>query len=405
MKILYADAVDERHLGGLVDEGHEYTIDAGLTAESLPDAISGYDVLVVRSTKVNAAAIEQGDALSLIVRAGAGTDNIDKNAASDRGVLVCNVPGRNAIAVAELTLGLLMAIERRIVDNTTDLRSGDWNKSQYSKADGVFGKTLGIIGLGDIGLAVAERAKAFGVTVNAVRKGGRSPEVEAAIRRIGIRMVDSTDELLAESDIVTLHVPKSPETIGLVDSVFLSKMKPTGILINTARGDIVDEDALLKALDSTELRAGLDVWDNEPGKGTGAFDSSLAKHPKVVGTHHIGASTDQAQRSVALGTVETILAFCEGSPVNSVNLRSGLAGQASLTVRHLDRVGVLAQVFAILRSRGINVQEMQNQIFDGGQAAVATIGTSSQPDPETVAQLNQIDEVFHVSATSLNNKS
>lgn len=398
MRILYADAVDERHLSGLTDQGHDFTIEPSLTAESLPEVVAGYDVLVVRSTKVTAAAIDNADALSLIVRAGAGTDNIDKSAASDRGVMVCNVPGRNAIAVAELTLGLLMAIERRIVDNTTDLRTGAWNKKLYSNADGLFGKSMGIIGLGDIGLAVAERAKAFGVTVSAVRKPNRSADIEASIRRIGIRMVDSTDILLNESDIVSLHIPKSPETQNLVDVNFLSKMRPNAILLNTSRGDVVDERALLNALDSSNLRVGLDVWDNEPGKGTGPFDSVLAKHPRVIGTHHIGASTDQAQRSVAVGTVETIQAFCEGSPINSVNLRSESSGQANLTVRHLDRVGVLAQVFAILRSHGLNVQEMQNQIFDGGQAAVATISTSNQPDPETLAQLNGIDEVFHVSA-------
>ncbi len=398
MKILYADAVDERHLSGLTDQGHEYTVEPSLTAETLPGAISGYDVLVVRSTKVTAEAIESADALSLIVRAGAGTDNIDKSAASDRGVLVCNVPGRNAIAVAELTMGLLMAIERRLVDNTTDLRAGEWNKKLYSKADGLFGKSLGIIGLGDIGLALAERAKAFGVTISAVRKPGRSADTEASIRRIGIRMVDSIDVLLDESDIVSLHIPKSPETQKLVNADFLSKMRPTAILLNTSRGDVVDEQALMDALDSSDLRVGLDVWNNEPGQGVGRFDSVLAKHPQVVGTHHIGASTDQAQRSVAVGTVETIQAFCDGAPINSVNLRSESSGQANLTVRHLDRVGVLAQVFAILRSQGLNVQEMQNQIFDGGQAAVATISTSKQPDPETLAQLNSIDEVFHVSA-------
>ncbi len=396
MRILYADTVDETRLRPLRDAGHECIVDPSLNARSLVPAIGGCDVVVVRSTKVTAEAIDNADRLGLIVRAGAGTDNIDKAAASASGIFVCNVPGRNAIAVAELTLGLLLAVDRRIPDNVADLREGTWSKTDYTQADGLYGKRMGIIGLGDIGLAVAERAKAFGISVAAVRKPGRSPDVQSSIRSIGIRMVDSLEALLDESDIVSLHVPKAPETLGMVNRDFLARLPTGAILLNTSRGDVVDERALVEALDRGSVRAGIDVWGEEPSSGKGRFESELARHPRVVGTHHIGASTAQAQQSVADGTVHAIQAYLAGSPVDCVNLRTEPSGTCTLTIRHLDRIGVLAQIFAVLRKNGINVQEMQNQVFEGGIAAVASINVSVSPTAEVVETLRGIDEVFNV---------
>jgi D-3-phosphoglycerate dehydrogenase len=396
VKILYADSIDESRLTPLQDAGHECVVNAGLTSDTLVAELAGIDVLVVRSTKVTAEAIAGADQLGLIVRAGAGTDNIDKQAASERGIFVCNVPGRNAIAVAELTLGLLLAVDRRIVENSHDLRNGVWNKSTYTKADGLAGKRLGIIGLGDIGLAVAERAKAFGLSVSAERKPSRSPRVQQAIRTIGIRMVDTRSELLADCDIISLHVPRSADTVGLVDAEFLATLPDNAIILNTSRGDVIDEAALLSAIETKRLRAGLDVFANEPSSGTGEFSSALASHPSVVGTHHIGASTAQAQRSVSDGAVEVIMAYIAGSPTNCVNLRSDPSGTCTITIRHLDRVGVLAKVFAVLRTNGLNVQQMQNQVFQGDEAAVATINASISPTQEVVDELLNIDEVLNV---------
>lgn len=396
MRILYADSVDEHAAERLATAGHSVDIRPDLTADTLADAIPGYEVLVVRSTKVTADAIAACDGLGLIVRAGAGTDNIDSAAASARGIYVCNVPGRNAIAVAELAMGLILALDRRIPDNTADLRDGRWDKKTYTAADGIFGKQLAILGLGDIGLAVAERAKAFGMTVVAQRKANRSDPALAAIRSIGIRLVDTREELLGSSDVVSIHVPKSEDTAGMVDDAFLAAMPDGAYLINTSRGDVVDEAALLRALDAGRIRAGLDVWNNEPGSGQDAFSSPLARHPGVVGTHHIGASTEQAQRSVAEGTVETIESYLNGDPINCVNIRREPSGESCLTIRHLDRVGVLAQVFAVLRSNGLNVQQMQNQVFAGGQAAVASIHIGSEPSEAVVAALSDIGEVLYV---------
>ena len=397
MQILFADDIQATHLERLRRLGHDVRVEPSLRADDLADDLPGVDVLVVRSTKVPPEAIAAADRLGLIVRAGAGTDNIDIASASDHGVYVCNVPGRNAVAVAELTMGLLLAIDRRIADGVADLRQGTWNKGRYSEADGLYGKTMAIVGLGDIGLAVAERAKAFGMTVLALRRDERPPSVQARIRAVGVRLVSSLDELLPEADIVSIHVPKSPDTRGLVDAEFLAALKPGAILLNTSRGDVVDESALLASLDQGDLRVGLDVWQGEPSGKAGEFTSALATHPRVVGSHHIGASTEQAQASVAEGTVEVIEAYLEGNVINCVNLNTNPTGTTCLTIRHLDQVGVLAQIFAVLRSHGLNVQQMQNQVFAGGRAAVATINVAAEAPNGITEQLCAIDEVLDAS--------
>jgi D-3-phosphoglycerate dehydrogenase len=394
MKLLFADAISDTQLDALRHQGHEVAVDPSLRTEDLPGRIEDAEVLVVRSTKVDEATIGAATNLSLIVRAGAGTDNIDTVAASGRGIYVCNVPGRNAVAVAELTMGLLLAVDRRIVDNTVDLRSEVWNKGLYSQADGILGSTMAIVGLGGIGLAVAERAKAFGMQVIAQRRDHRPAETQARIRAIGIRLVDTLDELLAEADVVSLHVPRTAETIGLVDHDFLARMQPGSILLNTSRADVIDEEALLEALETRQLRVGLDVWPSEPAGKGGTFASELARHPRVIGTHHIGASTNQAQESVAEGTVGVIDAYARGQVINCVNLDTNATGTSCLTVRHLDKVGVLAQVFQVLRTSGLNVQQVQNQIFTGAAAAVATVHVDGPTSDALLDQLTTIPEVL-----------
>jgi D-3-phosphoglycerate dehydrogenase len=397
MRVLFADAVDPSTVELLTEQGHECVTEPKIGAEDLPGRIAGSEVLVVRSTEVTAAAIEAGDALELIIRAGAGTNTIDVTAASEVGIYVTNVPGRNAIAVAELTMGLLLAIDRRIADNVADLRSGAWNKSTYGKADGLFGKSIGIVGLGDIGLAVAERAAAFGLRVRAVGKD-RDEEVEERIKAIGIELVDSLQELVSTSDVVTIHVPATPETESMFDSRLLGLMREGAILLNTSRGDIVDEAALLDAIEGRGIRVGLDVYPDEPGSGSAEWSSKLAQHPNVVGTHHIGASTAQAQKAVADGVVEIIEAFVRGEIVNCVNLAPTRLGTHTLHVRHFDRVGVLAGVFDVLRRRELNVEQMENRVFEGRNAAVATIDVVGEVGPDLIGALEELPNVIHVSA-------
>jgi D-3-phosphoglycerate dehydrogenase len=397
MRVLLADAIDPSTEAALSERGHDCVSAPTLSADDLPGRVAGFEALVVRSTKVTAAAVEAADALELIVRAGAGTNTIDVQAASEVGIYVTNVPGRNAIAVAELTMGLLLAIDRRIPDNVADLRAGTWDKATYGEADGVFGKTMGIVGLGEIGFAVAERAAAFGMAVRAIRKD-RDEAAEERIRGLGIELVDSLDELVATSDVVSIHVPAAPETESLFDARVLGRMKEGAILLNTSRGDVVDETALLDALETRGLRAGLDVYPGEPGSGSTGWSSPLAQHPRVVGTHHIGASTAQAQKAVADGVIEIIDAFVRGEIVNCVNLAPTRLGTHTLHVRHFDRVGVLAGVFDILRRRDLNVEQMENRVFEGRNAAVATIDVVGDVGPDLIAALEGLDDVIHVSA-------
>ncbi len=394
MKILFADSLPESHIGKVRAAGHECVLMPDLTAEDLPDHVAGVDVLTVRSTRVTEATIKASDRLSMIIRAGAGTNTIDKTAAADRGIYVCNVPGRNAVAVAELAMGLLLAVDRRIADNVADLRSGVWKKSEYSRAAGLYGRTMGVIGLGSIGLALAERAKAFGMTVLGIRRPGRSPASESRIRSVGIRLVDDVEALLHRADVVSLHVPAGDSTHHMVDADFLAAMKDGAILINTSRGEIVDEGALLAELDSGRLRAGLDVYESEPTTGRAEFDSPLASHPNVVGTHHIGASTAQAQSAIADGVIELIGAYERGEIIDCVNMETLPAGSATVTVRHYNRVGVLARVLQVLREEKLNVEQMENHIFAGSTAAAATLEVVGNVPPDLTGRIDALPDVI-----------
>ena len=210
MRILCADALDNDLLEPLRAAGHKVDVDPSLSGETLPLALAENpaDIVVVRSTKVTAEAIAASRRLGLVVRAGAGTDNIDKEAASNQGVYVSNVPGQNAIAVAELAMGLLLSIDRNIPAGVADLAAHKWDKARYSKADGVFSKTLAIIGLGEIGLALAERASAFGMSVTALAKPGRSAANVARLETAGITLVESLDELIEGCLLYTSPSPR-----------------------------------------------------------------------------------------------------------------------------------------------------------------------------------------------------
>lgn len=321
MKILFADKFPESFISELEANGHQCTLNPGLTAEDLPGAVQDSEILVVRSTRVTADVIANGSSLKMIIRAGAGTNTIDKDGAAAAGVYVCNVPGKNAIAVAELVFGLLIAIDRNIPDSILELRRGRWDKKRFSEARGLFGRSIGVVGLGAIGMAVAERAGAFGMKLHIIHKPERAPELSNRLTELGAVEVPDLAALAAACDIISFHTPASEETKKLVGTSFLKMVKPGSILINTSRGDLIDEQALIQAMDDKGIRAGLDVYMNEPGSTQGEFTSALAQHPNVFGTHHIGASTEQAQNAVAEGVVEIITAFSQGRVLHCVNLK------------------------------------------------------------------------------------
>lgn len=320
MKILFADKFQTSYLDELRARGYTCDLQPDLGADDLPASIAGADVVIVRSTRITRAAIEAADGLRLIIRAGAGTNTIDKTAAAEHGIPVCNVPGRNAVAVAELAFGLILAIDRNIPDNVADLRAGRWDKKTYSKAEGIMGRHLGIVGLGGIGLALAERAAAFGMHVHVIARPDRDAETTARLDAIGAEGAPDLDTLVARCDVVSFHVPATDETRGMINDELLAKFRDGAILINTARGEIMDEAALVRALDGKAMRAGIDVFNDEPAAGQGEFDSALARHPRVYGTHHIGASTEQAQNAIAAEIVHMLDEFERGNVLHCVNL-------------------------------------------------------------------------------------
>jgi D-3-phosphoglycerate dehydrogenase len=319
MRILVADRLPDRFVEAMAVRGHQCVVDADLTEASLPGALARVDILVVRSTRVTASAFAAADSLRLVVRAGAGTNTIDCDEATRTGVLVANVPGRNSVAVAELTMGLMLAVDRAIPDSTSELRAGRWDKQRFGAVGrGLYGRPLGIVGLGSIGLAVAERAAGFGMRLLAQAKGSRSPDASQRIAELGIELVPDLVTLASRVDVLTLHVPLKAETRGMVGEDVLDALQP-GVLLNTSRADVVDVQALLARLDAGRLSAGLDVFPDEPDSGSASWHSPLAAHPRVVGTHHVGASTQQAQEAVVDGVLEVINAFVDGVLLNVVN--------------------------------------------------------------------------------------
>jgi len=389
MRVLIADKFEQSGRDGLDAAGCEFSYQPDVKDDTLVEAVREYgpDVLVVRSTKVTEAMLNAG-ALKLIVRAGAGYNTIDVAAASRRGVYVSNCPGKNSVAVAELALALILALDRRVADNVIELRAGRWNKKEFSKARGLYrgcdGRTLGLVGTGQIGQEVITRARAFGMHVVA---WSRSLTDELAAE-LGVERKESPADVARDADIVSVHVALKPETRGMIDANFFDRMREGAYFINTSRGEVVDQAALLRAMHEKAIRSGLDVYANEPAGGTGEFTDEIAREPNLYGTHHIGASTDQAQEAIAAETVRIIRTFKEtGRVPNVVNLAARTPATHTLVVRHRDRPGVLAQVLDRIREASINVQEMENIIFEGSEAAVARINLEAAPSIEALERL------------------
>lgn len=403
MKVLVADKFEKTGLDGLQGAGCDVLFEPDLKEDALSDAIrtSLADVLVVRSTKVSAAMLDAGR-LSLIVRAGAGYNTIDVAGASKRGIFVSNCPGRNAVAVAELAFGLILSLDRRIPDNVAELRAGKWNKREYSIAQGLFGRTLGLLGFGNIGQEMIRRAAGFGMNVilwsrrlNGQRRAlsdGEAKELglEAALRQIRVEIAPTPGDVASAADVLSVHLALGPGTANLVDADLLGRIKPGACFVNTSRGEVVDHAALAAAVREKGLRVGLDVFAAEPASPTAEFSDPLIAMPGVYGTHHIGASTEQAQESIAAETVRIVRCYKEtGKVPNVVNLAKRTPATHMLVVRHRDRPGVLAHVFKHLGEANLNVQETENIVFEGAEAAVARINLDGTPSMEIRARITE----------------
>ena len=390
MQVLIADKFEQSGRDGLQAIGCDIFFQPDLKDEALVEAIGTQkpDVLIVRGTKVTEQMLAAGP-LKLIVRAGAGYNTIDVAAASRRGIYVSNCPGKNSIAVAELAFALILALDRRVADNVIALRAGQWNKKEFSKARGLFGRTLGLVGLGKIGQEMIPRARAFGMPVVA---WSRSLTDEKAAE-LGVERMDSPLDVARAADIVSVHVALKLDTRMLISPEFFKEMRDGAYFINTSRGEVVDENALAEAIHTKGIRAGLDVFAIEPTSAVAEFADPIAKEASVYGTHHIGASTDQAQEAIAAETVRIVQSFKEtGQVPNVVNLAQRTPATHRLVVRHRDRPGVLAQVLDAIKAEHINVQEMENIVFEGAEAAVARINLDKAPSSATLDRLRAGNE-------------
>jgi D-3-phosphoglycerate dehydrogenase len=395
MRILVADKFEDSGLTGLRDLGVEVLYEPDLKDDALCNALEATEaeVLVVRSTQVPGSAMECSK-LALIVRAGAGTNNIDTNAASARGILVTNCPGKNSYAVAELAFGLILACDRHIPDCVSDLRAGRWDKKRFSKARGLYGRTLGLIGLGRIGQEMITRGRAFGMNVVGFARW-LTPDVTAAL---GIGRAETPLELAAMADVVSVHVALTPDTRAMLGKEFFDTLRPGAIFVNTSRAEVVDQAALEEAVRGGRVVAGLDVFEGEPSAGQASYDGSLRNLPNVFCTHHIGASTDQAQEAIAAEVVRIVRDYqSSGSAPNVVNVKRAEMATHLLVVRHIDRVGVLAGVLGKLKDEGVNVQEMENIVLGGAKAAIAQISVDKEPSKDVLLKIKLDDSVFDAS--------
>ncbi len=399
MKVLVADKFETSGLEGLRSLGVEVLYEPDLKDDPLGDRIreSGANALIVRSTKVTAPMME-GSHLGLIIRAGAGYNTIDVAGASERGIMVSNCPGKNALAVAELAFGLILACDRHIPDNVAQLRQGRWNKKEFSKAKGLHGRVLGLVGMGNIGQEMIVRAKAFGMNVIAFSRW-MTPDVAAAL---GIGRANTIEDLAKMSDVVSVHVALTPETKGFLGKPFFDAMKDGAIFVNTSRGEVVDQNALLDALESKKMMAGLDVFEDEPAGGDVDYSGTLKENPRVYATHHIGASTDQAQEAVAAETARIVKEYkATGSAPNAVNIKKAEVSTHLLVVRHLDKVGVLADIFAVLKNEGASVQEMENIILGGAKSAIAQMALDREPSDVALDKIRRHSCVFDASCLAM----
>ena len=320
MRALIADRVAAPCAALLRDAGIDVVENHDLRGDALAAVVADAraDILAVRSTRVSADVLRAGG-LKLVVRAGAGFDTIDVEAATALGVQVANCPGSNASAVAELALGLLIALDRRIPDNAAGLRAGRWNKRLYSEARGLRGAALGILGTGATGRAMIPLARAFGMSVVA---WSRSLTRDAAAA-LGVEWRETPQAVARDADALSVHVALTADTRHLVGAALLSAMKPGAYLINTSRAEVVDEAALIAAVRAKGLRVAVDVFEGEPPDPNPSsvhsplFAPSLAD---VIGTHHIGGATAQAHRAVGEETARVIIQFARtGRAANLVN--------------------------------------------------------------------------------------
>ena len=356
MKVLIADAINEKGIENLKDVA-EVVVDTDITPEELADTIHEYNGIIVRSrTKLTADIIEKADNLQIIARAGVGVDNIDLNAATEKGIMVVNSPESTSVTVAEHTMGLILSMARKISIADKSVKDGKWEKKKFMGVE-LRNKTLGVIGMGRIGSQVVNRCKAFGM--DAMAYDPYLPE-EVALQ-MGVELTD-LDTVLENSDFITIHVPLTPETKHSVSTEQFELMKDTAFIVNCARGGVIDEEALYDALLNDKIGgAALDVYEDEPPK-----DSKLFELDNIVLTPHIAASTKEAQRDAAIIVADEIIDLAKGNtPKNVLNMPRIDRN----TYKELSPYMELCEKLGSFISQGVNGKIKEIEIIYSGELA------------------------------------
>jgi D-3-phosphoglycerate dehydrogenase len=402
MRLLIADAIDTQPLEELRLLGIEIVSDPTLTRDSLPQALAGVGILVVRRTEVTKEALEGARELNLIVRAGSGTGNIDVEAASARGIYVANCPNKNAAAVSELVMGLALALDRRLVDAHNSLKNGRWERGEYGSEHGLLGRHIGIAGLGATGREVLQRARAFGMRPHVMSRAMTAQKAQ----RLDVAFAPTLEHLASVSDVFTVHLPLTPSSRGLVSRTVLEALPKGAIVINTSHAALMDLDALAEIAPRKGLRVGLDVHAGEPREPTSKFESRFANMPNFLCTPHIGGASRQAQRAIAEEVTRVVRCFLtEENVPNVVNVCATSPARFVVVLRQLDKVGALANTLAVLKRHGINIEEISNTVFDGARATCTKLRVSGRPTDSCLKEIAAFGETLHVDIIQMPNRA
>lgn len=402
MRLLIADSIDLLPLEELRVLGIEVVSDPTLDKDTLPEALAGVGILVVRQTEVTAKAVEHARELNLIVRAGGGTGNIDVEAASARGIYVANCPGKNAVAAAELAMAMALALDRRIVDANRDLAAGRWERASYGGESGMLGRHIGIAGLGAVGREVLTRARAFGMRPHVASRGLSA----AKAQKLDVAYAPSLERLAAVSDVLTIHLPLNPQTRGCISRLVLEALPHEAIVVNTARAELFDLDALLDLAPKKGLRLGLDAFPNEPKDASASYKTAFAGMKDVICTPHIAGATRQAQRAIADEVTRVVRSFLTEEDVpNVINVCAASPARYVVVLRQLDKVGALANTLAILKRHDINIEEISNTVFDGAKATCTKLRVSGRPTEACLKEIAAFPETLRVDVVPMPNRA
>ncbi len=357
----------------------------------LRDSLADAGILIVGTTRVSPELITRAPVLQMIVHAGSGPGDVAVEDASAAGVFVTHCPDKDAEAIAELTLGLILALDRRIVSNTVALRENRWTRGESTDARGLYNRTLGILGYGAVGRLVAQRALAFGMHVRAW-----SPEPVDTPPEFNIEFCNWPRELARDCDVIAVLPAGDPNEL-LVDAAFLQSMPDGAYLVHVGHPGAVDEAALARAVEQRHLRVALDVCSSEPAGDTGRFRWRFGDLVNVIGTQHIGSLTAQARQATADEVVHIVRSFVvSGEVLNCLNLCDRSPATWQLVLRVRDQVGVMAAILDAIRADGINAQEMASRVFTGAKAAWCVIALEERPSTEALESIRALPDVLHL---------